>query len=361
MKKKLFGLLMILALVVTLAGCFDLRAQLPYQSPHEYENIRLNMIADVERSVVAVITETGHGSGIIYKRELIDEETSTYLYYIMTNHHVVEDGGEMRVHFGESQDDIKVKDVASASLYDIAVVRIETTRNLRVHKSAAIDDNVRVEIIKGQDVYAIGTPQDIKKFNYVTDGIVSLPEFMYNGVSGLSVMHNAELNPGNSGGPLFNLKGELIGINVAKVAVIPTSTGTISAEGLNYSLNINKIAPIVRGFIESDYEIVVRRPRLGITVQEVEMFLDPAQGNDPSLLPENPVGVVVIGLDETRDAYGKIQIHDLIIRMNGDAITSIADIAAQLADADFGDTHEVTVLRKVNDVFVEVTVTITLS
>ena len=361
MKKRILTLLMMVLLVFTLVGCFDLRAQLPYQSPHEYELLRINMIAEVEPSVVAIKTETGHGSGIIYKRELIDQETSLYRYYIMTNHHVIEDAGEMRVHFGSSKDDIAIVDVASRSLYDIAVVRIETTKTLRVHRSAAIDDNVRVEIVKGQDVYAIGSPQDINKFNYVTSGIVSLPEFTYNGVSALSLMHNAELNPGNSGGPLFNLRGELIGINVAKVATIPTSDGSISAEGLNYSLNINKIAPIVRGFVEDDYETVERRPRLGVTVQEVEVFLDPEQGNDPSLLPENPVGVVVIGLDETRDAYGKIEIYDLIIRMNGVAITSIADIAAQLTDAEFGDVHEVTVLRKVNGQFVEVVVTITLS
>jgi serine protease Do len=359
MKKKILGFVVIIMTLIVLTGCFDLRAQLPYQSPHPYEELRIKMIAEVEPSVVVVKTETGHGSGIIYKSEALEDEIVRY--YIITNHHVVEDGGEMTVNFGTSGDPIPVKDVASFELYDIAVVRIETTRVLRVHKSAAINDNVIIEIIKGQDVYAIGTPQDINKFNYVTQGIVSLSKFNYNGVTDLALMHDAELNPGNSGGPLFNLTGELIGINVAKVATIPTKTGTIAAEGLNYALNINKIAPIIRGFDEFDYTEVVRRPRLGITVQAVDVFLDPEQGNDPTLIPENAVGVVVIGIDPTRNSVGKIEIYDVIIEMNGIAITSIADIAAQLENAKFGDPHVVKVLRKSGESFITVTVTITLS
>ncbi len=55
------------------------------------------MIAEVLPSVVAVMTETGHGSGIIYKSEPVEEEVGVTRYYIMTNNHVVEDGGEMRV------------------------------------------------------------------------------------------------------------------------------------------------------------------------------------------------------------------------------------------------------------------------
>lgn len=358
MNKKVLGIILTVLLIFTLAGCsLKLRAEVPYVSPHPYEELRINMIAEVSQSVVVVKTETGHGSGIIYKSEPVAESNLT-LYYVMTNHHVVEDGGEMKVHFGAGEEDINVRDYASYELYDIAVVRFETDRVLRVHPVGPINDNTITEIVLGQDVYAIGTPQDIKKFNYVTQGVVSMVSFPYNNVPGLTLMHDAELNPGNSGGPLFNLNGDLVGINVAKVANVQTSDGSIAAEGLNYSLSINKIAPIVSGFSEASYTAVVRRPRLGITVQEVATFLET---NDPSLLPANPVGVVVIGFDMTRNAHEQMELYDLIVEMNGIAITSIADLAAQLADAEFGDSHVLKVMRKVGTEFQEFTVTIILS
>jgi S1-C subfamily serine protease len=279
-------------------------------------------------------------------------------YYILTNFHVVKDGGEMKIHFGNVIPDINVKDYAPYESYDIAVIRIETSEVLRVHHVGPIDDNTTTQIIKGQDVYAIGTPQDIDKFNYVTQGIVSMSSYTYNGIVGLALMHDAELNPGNSGGPLFNLQGDLIGINVAKVGTISTTDGTIAAEGLNYSLNINKIAPKIRSFIESDYIPVVRKPRLGVTVQDVSVFLEE---NSADLLPANPVGVVIIGFDLTRNAYLQLELYDLIVEMNGVAITAIADLAAQLTGAQFGDSHVLKVLRKSGAQFIEVTVTIILS
>lgn len=357
MKKKLLSMFIVMLFVLALVGCsLELRAEVPYTSPIAYEQLRIDMIAEVSPSVVVVKTETGHGSGIIYKSETLED--NMFRYYIMTNAHVVEDGGEMTVHFGDVIDDIAVVDFASNPTYDIAVVRIETTEVLRVHHVASIDDNTITQIIVGQDVYAIGTPQNIDKFNYVTQGIVSIASYPYNGVPGLVIMHDAELNPGNSGGPLFNLNGELIGINVAKVANISTVEGTIAAEGLNYTLSINKISPIVRGFTNDDFEVVVRKPRLGITVQEISVFLE---SHDASLLPENPVGVVVIGFDLTRNAHLVLEEFDLIVEMNGTAITSIADIALQLEGAEFGDVHVIKVLRNVDGTFVEFVVNITLS
>ena len=100
------------------------------------------------------------------------------------------------------------------------------------------------------------------------------------------------------------------------------------------------------------------KPRLGITVQEVSVFLEE---NQASLLPPNPVGVVVIGFDLTRNAYLFLQLYDLIIEMNGASVFSIADIALQLDGAEFGDVHVLKVMRKNGEIFEEVTVNITLS
>jgi serine protease Do len=377
MKRRIVTALLFVLLVISLAGCnIRIRAEVPYVAESSYEQLRINTIATVEQSVVAVKTETGHGSGLIFKRELIDEATNKYLYYVMTNQHVVERGGEMKIYFGPSLPEINAKDVASNALYDIAVVRFESTANFRVHQVAPINDNTISQIVKGQEVIAIGTPRDLDFFNYTTNGIVSLPAVRYNNVPGLAFMHNAAINPGNSGGPVFNLRGDLIGVNVAKIATTNSSTGVISAEGLFYALSINKLAPIIRGFTESSYTAIVRVPRLGITVQEVYHFLgynDPAM-TDPNpdmdqaererrilLLPTNPVGVVVIGFDLTRNAHLVMEEYDLIYEMNGSPITSRADVVAQLANANFGDSHTLKVWRKVGSNFESVTVSIILS
>ena len=240
MRKKGLLALVLLLTSLLLVGCglqlSATRVEVPYQSASPIEQLRISMIQRVEPSVIVVKTDTGHGSGIIFRAVPI-EGTDDILYSALTNQHVVEDGGEMKIHFGDDTTDLAVKDYAAYEPYDIAVVRFiaPKTRVIRVHPISPIDDNTITQIVKGQDVIAIGTPENIKRFNYVTSGIVSLITFPYNGVEGLALMHDAALNPGNSGGPLFNLNGDVIGINVAKVPSVTTTEGTISAEGLNYS------------------------------------------------------------------------------------------------------------------------------
>lgn len=351
--KKTLTIILTLILVLSLSSCLDTRSSLPYQSASTYEQMRLDMLAQVMPSVIIVKTETGHGSGLIYQQE-------GDLYYAITNQHVVEDGGEMEIQFGSTRSPIPVVDVASNALYDVAVVRFRSEEQLPVYYSKAIEDEVIIQIMAGQDVYAIGTPEDISRYNYVTQGVISMPSYPYKGIDNLGIMHDAELNPGNSGGPLFNLNGDFIGINVAKIPNISTSDGDIAAEGLNYSLNVNEIYfKFLRTLEETDFEIIERRPRLGVTVQNVSVFKENPE-SDLSKIPADTEGVVVIGLDESRDAINYLKEYDLIIKMNGVEITSIADIGLQLADAKFGDTHQVTVLRLVAGSFVELTYTITL-
>ena len=371
MRKKIVLLIMVLFSSFILVGCglrlIAEREVIPFVSRFEEEQLRIQMIADVEKSVVVVKTETGHGSGIIFKVENAPTETepTRKRYSVLTNQHVVEDGGEMRIHFGDDSLDLAVVDYAEYKPYDIAVVRFTTTRILRVQDIIPLRVNpddankfYEIEILKGQDVYAIGTPKDIKLFNYVTKGIVSLNSYPYNGIQFLGVMHNAELNPGNSGGPLFNSNGDVIGINVAKVPSISTQDGVIAAEGLNYALSINKIANIIRTFNESSYTKVERKARLGISVKEVSVFL---ADNSPTLLPDNPIGVVVVELDPTRFAKDFLKVYDLITRVNLTQVTSIQDLSSVLGTGTFGDTFEITVMRKVNGEFVELTYTISLS
>ena len=366
MKRKLLSIAVIIFSIFLLSACnVELRAKVDYISPNAYEQLRIEMIAEAEKAVIAVKTDSGHGSGIIYKVEEVSQNPVIYRYYAMTNYHVIEDAGEIKIHFGNTRDDITALDVAGNQNYDIAVVRFETDRVLDVHTVLAFQKNEEnqnqyLEILKGQDVYAIGTPQDISRFNYVTQGIVSLPSITYNNIPGLAFMHDAELNPGNSGGPMFNLNGDLIGINVAKISNISTSDGVIAAEGLNYTLSINALSTVVLGFEDDDFSTVIRKPRLGVTVANSTDFLADEQ-YDPTLIPADILGVVIVDFDYTRNAHLVLELYDLIIEMNGITVQTKEDISAQLADAEFGDEHTLKVLRKVEDAFVEFTVTIELS
>lgn len=364
MKKNITKLLLVFGLILMLTGCipFEFNTDKPYGSPNEYEDQRINMIADVERAVIIVHTENGHGSGIIYRKENI-EGNVPYRYYVITNHHVIENGGEMTIRYGQDGPQIPVRSYASNPLYDIAVLRVETEEELHFHPIPPIESNTLVEIKKGQDVYAIGTPQEYKKYNYVTQGIVSLTTFPYNGVEDLAIMHDAEVNPGNSGGPLFNLRGEVIGINVAKVAEVQSKDGSIAAEGLNYAININKAAEVIRAFKDSDFKVIERVPRLGVTVRNMSDHrnLDINPEYDPSLYPEDVEGVVIIDFDYTRNGHKVLQKNDVIIGMNGNEVKSLEDIQRELKDAKMGDAHVIKVLRKSGDTFIEVTVTVILS
>lgn len=364
MKKRLTYLLITLLFIFTLSGCFLFEdPEIPYVPSQTYEEQRINMIKDVEGAVVIIQTDNGHGSGIVYRKETIEDSTLSR-YYVLTNHHVIEDGGEIVVRYGNDGPRIPVRSYASSAIYDIAVLRIETDEDLQVHAIRPFEEGgVNIDIKKGQDVYAIGTPQDINKYNYVTGGIISFLSFPYNGIEGLAIMHDAELNPGNSGGPLFNLNGEVIGINVAKVNEVSTKEGNIAAEGLNYAININMAANLVKSFEESDFVIVERVPRLGVTVRNLvdHRNTDINPTYEASLYPDIETGVVIIDFDMTRNGYKVLKIDDVIIKMNGNPIHTIEDIQTELVDAKMNDSHTLTVLRKVDGEFVEVTVTVILS
>ncbi len=363
MKRKLLLLVLTLFMVFALVGCLDLRAETPYESPDTYEQTRINMLQSVIPTVVVVETDSGFGSGVIFQKDATDVE-GEFLYYVLTNYHVIDsvatDGDELRIYYGSEETVIPAQDYQASSLYDIAVVRFVSDLNFAVKDIKPISENTTTEIIVGQDVYAIGTPNDLMNYNYVTQGVVSKASQSYNGIDNLAIMHDAELNPGNSGGPLFNLNGDVIAINVAKDTWITTESGDIAAEGLNYSLNINTIAPIIRNYAEEDYINVERRPKFGVTVVELTDYLEQYPENADQF-DTDAAGVVVVGFDYTRQAVEVLQELDLIVAINGTSVTTIAEISGFIQNADFGDILSVTIVRKEGTSFVTHTYDIELS
>lgn len=317
-----------------------------------YNDLVVEMIEDVSPAVVSVVGSGGLGSGIIYGVKTLDN--GMFQYYALTNNHVVDDSEEIKIRFDEAESQIAVTDYQTSEAYDIAVLRIVTDEVLPVYDIPPITSSAYVDIIQGQDVFAIGSPYSQTFHNYVTQGVVSKDAFTYRGIYQLGIVHDAEINPGNSGGPLFNLNGDVIGINVAKMVNIYVDSEEYLLEGMNYSLNINVISQVVNGFSEDAYTEVVRSPKIGVTVtdysSEFEVFP-----------PSYTYGVYVIDFDYTRTSYEVLLLEDLIIGANGTTIYAITDLAGVLDGKDFGDVITLDIVRMIDGQAVEMTINITLS
>ena len=181
-------------------------------------------------SVVTVTTPTGLGSGFIIHPS----------GYIVTNDHVVagenkiavtiferEEGGEfVRTQFEN------VRIIATSAEWDIALLKIEDTKG-RVFKTVPID--ISSDLRQGQHVFAIGNPLGLERS--VSEGLVSIPSRLIDGR--LFIQTTAQISPGNSGGPLFNMRGQVVGISNMKVS-------GFGAEGLGFAIP----SSVLREFID---------------------------------------------------------------------------------------------------------------
>jgi S1-C subfamily serine protease len=319
----------------------------------DYNEQAIEMIETLKASLVSVIGTGGLGSGLIYDKEVL--ESGLNRYYILTNNHVISGSTEIRIKFEEFDNEIAVTDFQSNENYDIAVLRVVTDAELEVYDIPPITKSEYVDIVQGQDVYAIGTPYSTNLYSYTTQGIVSLYNYTYKGIYQLGIVHDAEINPGNSGGPLVNLSGEVIGVNVAKMVNFYDDGEEVYTEGINYSLNINIVSTVINDFLEENYEVSERTPKMGVTVVDYNEIFDIFPSSYAS-------GVLVVEFDYTRNAYETLEINDLIIGANGTTITNIEDLVGLLDGAEFGDVLTLNIVRlDENDTPVEMIIEITLS
>ncbi len=187
-------------------------------------------IAAVGEAVVLVRTPVGLGSGFVIHPE----------GYLITNDHVVEGTTELTVVVyrkatdGLRKDEYKhIRIVATSELLDLALLKIEPDEEELFETVALSDSN---ELVQGEAVFAVGNPMGLERS--LSEGIVALKSRLLSGQT--YVQTTAALSPGNSGGPLFNMAGEVIGVNSLKIAAQ-------GAEGLSFSIPVNQ----VKAFIDS--------------------------------------------------------------------------------------------------------------
>ena len=259
----------------------------------------------------------GWGSGVIISSD----------GYILTNTHVIDDGDSAKVVLYDGSEH-EAKLVGYDSQSDIAVIKIEA-EGLTAAEFASSSD-LRV----GDSVAAIGNPLSPDLRLTMTRGIISAlnREISYNGTVMSLIQTDASINEGNSGGPLFNDRGQVIGITNMKMI----STFGSGIEGLGFAIPSDTVQVIVGALIKDG--AVYGRSTIGITIgpisEKIADYYDIPQGLY--------VSHVLAGSDA--EAQG-IEKGDIIIKVNGTDARQNADVSAVKAELEIGDTIDFTVWR----------------
>lgn len=269
-------------------------------------------------------TSTASGSGVIVSED----------GYIVTNNHVVEDV--------TSEGAVKVK-LYNDEIYDAKIIGTDLRTDLAVLKidakdlpfSQFVDSS---ELVMGEDVIVIGNPLGLGIA--CSNGIISAleKEIYINDVYLTVIQTNAAVNAGNSGGGLFDLNGNIVGIVNAKNSSSIYDEKTV--EGMGYAIPANTVKRITSDLIENGY--VKDRAALGIRV-----YTSNAYSSD---------GVVIAEIikDGSADKAG-LKINDTITAIDDNVIETYADLSKVLDSKEVGDTVKVTINRNNKVMEVEVT------
>ena len=260
--------------------------------------------------------------------------------YIVTNYHVIDDATAIQVSFidGTSYD---AKLVGGDADNDIAVLKIEATGLTPV----VIGDSDALTV--GEDVVAIGNP--LGELTYtMTKGVVSAldrPLTMDGGLVMNMIQTDTAINSGNSGGPLFNMYGQVVGITSAKLSN-STNSSEATIEGLGFAIPINDVWDMIQDIIEHGY--VTGKPYLGVTLANVTEAEAQKYGMS--------VGAYVNSVEEgsCAEKAGLVQ-GDIITALDDTTVTSYSDLKSLLNEHKAGDTITLTLDRNGKIDKVEVT------
>ncbi|HVM19301.1 MAG TPA: trypsin-like peptidase domain-containing protein, partial [Egibacteraceae bacterium] len=255
--------------------------------------------------------------------------------YVLTNAHVVDNAAQVRVTLPDGTvHDAEVTGTDPAS--DLAVVHIEDASGLPVADFAERTPRV------GDLAVAIGSPFGLE--GSVTSGIVSaLNRTLPGGGQTLvnMIQTDAAINPGNSGGALANADGEVIGINTA----ILSRSG--ANNGIGFAIPATTALPIAEQLIDQGY---AEHAQLGIQGQDV----DP-EAADLYGLGTNTGALVVEVAPGSAAADAGLQRGDIITALDGEAVTSMGDLAGLISSRSPGDEVTVTIMRSGEEQALDVT------
>ncbi len=331
-----FMLLSVLLLAVAMVASVTFAPAISAQTATE-DQTAADVAEQVQDSVVTVYTyipggmfapgqtgeePSGAGSGWVYSDDGL----------VVTNRHVVVGAEEVKVVTADGT--IIPAEVVGTDWYqDVAVLQLNPEAGQELPPAASIGDSS--EVRAGDQVIAIGTP--LGQFaNTVTVGHVGATSRALNTGTGYSlgnlIQHDASLSPGNSGGPLFSMDGDVIGMNVAKVDAV--TTGVASADDIGFAIDGNTVVAVVEEIVANGS---VAYPYLGIQSQAT------------------PQGVVVGGVEAGSPAADAgLQPGDMIVAVDGERVDADQGVIDLLYDHEPGETVTLTIVRDGGEIELDV-------
>ncbi len=284
----------------------------------------------------------GWGSGVVYKK---DDKYG----YILTNHHVIDEVEDIMIEFSD-ESTVEAELIGSDEYADIAVLRVPV-KSIKAVAEIGKSNDVRV----GDTVFAVGTPVSLEYSFTVTRGILSGKNRMVEMTSSKSKTSNffgqktseswymnllqidASINSGNSGGPLANSNGEVIGITNSKLS---SSYSQTSIENMGFAIPIEDALSVAQKLIDNKGKI--KRPVLGVTMTNVEG----ASYYDLKISDSIKEGAVVVDVskDSTADAAG-LKKGDVITKLDDYNISDYEYLKYYLYRYNVGDKVKITYNR----------------
>ena len=356
-----FGLLLAVLFLDDSAGYHGLLR--PGITETENDNEAVVGVEQAKHSVVVIEVKTeaggGTGTGIIMTSD----------GYIATNHHVIEGATGIKVTFYDGTV-MEAETVGSSEMDDLGVIKVQAT-GLPAATFAHSED-----CYVGQTVYAIGTPAGADFGWTTTKGIISYTNRevkIYDEDDGTLqkklrlLQTDAMVNPGNSGGPLINTKGEVVGVVSMKL-----SNGY---EGIGFAIPSDGAVEILEAIMEFgnadniNSSLHHKRPMLGVTgvyMDAGEYYLPNETGVER--IPEEKLreydvaelihpavsGVYVMGFADGMDAAEKMEVGDIITACQGEEVTSMNALSSVVNDYYAGDTVTLTVYRDGKHIAVDI-------
>lgn len=258
--------------------------------------------------------------------------------YILTNHHVIEGSSAITVTFYDGTS-MAAKLIGYDSSNDIAVLKVEATQKLT---PVVLGDSTNMNV--GDEVIAIGNPLGELTFS-LTQGVVSALDRQVTTSSNATMtlmQTDCAINSGNSGGALFNLYGEVIGITNAKYS----SSGTeASIDNIGFAIPVNQIKHIVESIIEKGY---ISKPYIGVRVTNV------SEETQRYGLPKG-AAVYEVTPDAPAEDAG-LQVNDIIVAVDGAEITGSNDLVSVVKNCEVGQVLKLNVYR--NGSYLDINLTV---
>ena len=294
------------------------RENIPVEGGLSLQEIYLQNIPSVVSISCSGYDSASTGTGVVLTKD----------GYIVTNAHVVDGAGSINVLLTDDRV-LPAVIIGSDEISDLAVLQVQAQDLI----PAQFGDSAQLQI--GDTVAAIGDPLGVKFRGTYTDGIVSAinRDVDMDGRTMTLIQTNAALNSGNSGGPLINCYGQVIGINTMKIGAFTDSAGV---EGIGFAIPSVTVKDIVDQLILQGY--VSGRPTLGIEGEALSAFYQHYY--------RMPSGLYITHVAPGSDAYEKgIEDGDMLLSVDNQRITTMDELKALLYDRQVGDVVEAIIYR----------------